>query len=171
MLQGFNNSFSKKGGKTINQCLKKQPPTARKWPSLALFEDKFIFISGGQILNHYHAYASVDVYDIAANRWKKATDMNIARYQHSSCCLGYFVYVCCGYNSRNGQTVLNSNYLIERLDIRSFLPNFAQKPAAWDLICCASSESLTKSRMNPMMAPIGPSEIFIMGGTKTTAIE
>ena len=109
-----------------------QPPTPRSGLSLAKFYNKLVFAIGGyNPSNFMNILGSVDVYSICENKWlQDVPDLNVKRQQHSSCCLGDYIYVCCGWGPQN----LDS---IERIDVRNlftptdFRRNFMVK---WELL-------------------------------------
>ena len=74
-----------------------RPLRERYFPALANFHDAIIVVSGGlasQMSNEY--LKSVDLYDVKTDIWSTAPSMNTTRTNHSSCCLGDFVYVAGG---------------------------------------------------------------------------
>ena len=74
-----------------------RPLTARGWPSLCGFMNRFIFVSGGYNSGRSSYYSSVDVYNVATNSWKEVLKLNVPRSHHSSCSLARcYVYVFCG---------------------------------------------------------------------------
>ena len=77
-------------------------------PSLALFNGSHIVVSGGTQQRHEYEISNVEIYSIKSDEWYTAPSMSCARSEHSSCCLGSYIYVA----DNNG---------IERLNISAVL--------------------------------------------------
>ena len=64
--------------------------------ALANFHDSLIVLSGGASRESYQVVSSVDVYSIEADKWSSIASLNQARREHSSCCVGDYVYIAGG---------------------------------------------------------------------------
>ena len=104
LLYGFENNatpacllkFSWRGSEMQDMEVAR-PLTARGWPSLCGFMNRFIFVSGGFNSGRSCYYSSVDVYNVATNSWIGAPKLNVPRSHHSSCSMAScYVYVFCG---------------------------------------------------------------------------
>ena len=74
--------------------------TARDMPALAQFDFTHIFVSGGCNSRDYRAKLdSVDYYSIADDSWHDAPKLITARFGHSSCSVGRFIFVIGGEGS------------------------------------------------------------------------
>ena len=93
-----------------------QPSLPRNAPSLANYNDEKIFVTGGSIPNKYSKiHKECAMYDIKEGKWyNEMPTLLIGRSNHSSCCLGKYLYVCGGY-SKNRSFMLDIEFL--RLDI------------------------------------------------------
>ena len=95
---------------------KATPPTPRDRPSLANYNDSHIFVVGGKKPGTKQHLKSVDIYDVEKNIWRGAPALNVARFEHSSCCVGDFIYVGFGWNS-SAQLLVQ----FERLDVAKMI--------------------------------------------------
>ena len=68
--------------------------TERRFASLANFQGKSIFLSGG--FNPASTCKEVYEYRISSNTWSCAPYINQERNSHSSCAAGNFIYICGG---------------------------------------------------------------------------
>ena len=74
--------------------------------------DKHIVAIGGlNPVNSFHQ-DSVDIYNVTKDEWQPAPSLILARWGHSSCSLGDFIYVAFGRDSEN-----HMYNLFERLDM------------------------------------------------------
>ena len=135
-------SYSNIDNQQVIATEKATPPNSRVWPILVNFDDKFIFVCGGQ------NERSVDVYDIYSNSWKSAPAMNQTRYQGGGCSLQDLIYVICGNHDRS---------TIEVLDARQFVSG---NRVSWVEITI----SVLKPRFYPLIVPLSQNEIAILGG-------
>ena len=96
------------------------------------------------------------MYDIKEGRWyNEMPCLLIGRSNHSSCCLGNYLYVCGGY-SKNRSFMLDIEYL--RLDVLDKTSRWQQtKPVVY-------SHMMNYASLNPLMAPISETEILVLGG-------
>ena len=102
-----------------NERIRLQNPKPRKQFSLAIYDQRFIFVIGGGQLNlttwyQYEAeklHRCVYFHDIMMNTWHKAPSLVETRIKHSSCVLGFYIYTFCGQYEKS--TYRNS---IERID-------------------------------------------------------
>ena len=140
------------------------PPTPRFSPSLVNYHDLYIFVSGGENpRKNTEKLTSVDRYDIANDRWSPSgavPPLNQKRHSHSSCTLGDFIYVCCGYD---GSLFLSS---IERLNVKALHASRLAVPQDWAFLCLKQpldSETF-KGRRNTLFAPISDKDLIILGG-------
>ena len=101
--------FKNDGRSNFTKIDKAKCKHAREFPAICNWKDKFIFLSGGD-----GGWRSVEKYDIADDKWEVIKpEMSIVRRRHSSCSLGNYIYVICGYNCHE-KIFTNS---IERLDV------------------------------------------------------
>ena len=85
-------------------------------------------------------------------KWQQLPDLNFARSNHGSTCLGDAVFVVGGYD-----TPFNYINSIERLKMGA---NHAEESQTWSLI---DIHQLTP-RFYPVLSQIGPDELCILGG-------
>ena len=123
----------------------------REWPALTFVAAaQAIYLTGGV---SYRTLTSCERYCIRTDQWFPAPDLNVARYDHSSCAQGRFLFVFCGYNNTGP---LNS---IEQLDTEADTNGSATQ---WNLI--SVSPDVFPGRWWPLVVPINATEILIMGG-------
>ena len=116
-------------------------------------EPKFIFFSGG--LNDCgDSLRSVERYDCTYDRWDILSELNVARYSHSSCILGMMVYVLAGLDESD----LKINSIEKLANIEGPVPS-AMSP--WQLI--QPNESF-QPRSNSVSCSWNEREIVILGG-------
>ena len=82
-----------------------QPLTERSEPSLAVFDQAFIFAIAGFYLN------SVDIYSIAGDFWFEGPPLAIDRRHHSSCSLGDNLYTFGGYSLKERRFITQIEFL------------------------------------------------------------
>ena len=147
------------GAPEIKAIERAKPLRPRGYPSLVNFQDRFIFVSGGEDLTTCSVtskeyLSSTDVFDVAKNEWRRAPRLNQPRANHSTCVLGDFLYTCCG---SGGTGKLAS---IEAFDAASFVQG--KHKIRWTVL--EHGCPLLTGRNNPLMASIGADKIFIFGG-------
>ena len=85
----------------IKQTARASLLVERSLPSLANFEDKHIFVTGGCKPNSKGSaaqlYNSVERYDMEQDAFSWCPSMNVRRTKHSSCTLYKKLYVFCGW--------------------------------------------------------------------------
>ena len=132
--------------------------TARDMPALAQFDFTHIFVSDGCNSRDYRAKLdSVDYYNIAEDSWHGAPKLNTARFGHSSCSVGRFIFVIGGEGS-DGRLVTS----VERIDARKLLTtSLGQEVTCWEQVICPEL-----ARISPLVSAIGHSteEIIVSGG-------
>ena len=69
---------------------------ARMVPTLANFEDEYVFVSGGQDPAYQTVLNTVNCYDVAKDKWSQSPAMTKPRVGHASCSLNDRLYVFCG---------------------------------------------------------------------------
>ena len=69
---------------------------ARMVPTLANFEDEYVFVSGGQDPAYQTVLNTVNCYDVAKDKWPQSPAMTKPRVGHASCSLNDRLYVFCG---------------------------------------------------------------------------
>ncbi len=75
----------------------------------------------------FEYFQSVETYNISTNTWTSiCSEMNTARFGHSSCSLDNYIYAFCG---RNGLGILNS---IEQAE--AHIVNDGLNISQWELI-------------------------------------
>ena len=80
----YSNLFS--GGIEVVEL--NNPPKARNWPSMVVYAQSYIFVSGGANATKYQSYYNiVKVYSLAEDAWWEAPPLNVPRYGHTSCAL------------------------------------------------------------------------------------
>ena len=84
--------------------------------------------------------------------------MNIPRQNASGCCLGDKIYIFCGFNEPSYEDT------IEVLDARNLL---AGSRATWALLDVIAGQ-IPKCSL-PLVQPVGPFEILILGGNGAEA--
>ena len=162
MLQGDqNNDFS-----VVITKKEIEAPRSGKTPyiligaKVCVVNSKFVYVTGGrEDGNGDPAYPDCDRYDVAKNKWEEMPPMNQARFSHSSCHLGAFIYVFCGDNERKTSKIGNS---VERLAIEAD-PNL-QGQKKWTLIPSKNLTALPKKLSSHFSVALNADEILIFGG-------
>lgn len=128
------------------------PLTARLNPSLANFEDAFVFVSGGyNSQNFRQVLTSVEYYSIREDLWTSAPDMINARFGHSTCALGNVLYTFGGANRE-----------IDELAHLEQLTNPTQPGSSWLQVTLITG---VRPRQHCFLSPINHREILILAGT------
>ena len=126
----------------------------REWAALTFVAAaQAIYLTGGQNEDCL-TLTSCERYCIRTDQWFPAPDLNVARWYHSSCVQGRFLFVICGYNLID--RYLNS---IEQLDTEADTNGSATQ---WNLI--SVSPDVLSVWSWPLVVPINATEILIMGG-------
>ena len=74
--------------------------------SLCPVDNKYVYLTGGKYNEPKDpVLAQCARFNIDTEEWQVLADMNVARFNHSSCQLGQKVYVFCGVGKRG---ILNS---------------------------------------------------------------
>ena len=97
-------------------------PTRRRAAGIANFNNRFIFLIGGEVDGK--ASMTSSYYQILKDEWHEAPSLNSKRSCNNSCSLGRFVYTFGGYS---GYSISS----IERLDAKGLLEGM---PVSWTLI-------------------------------------
>ena len=58
-------------------------PTRRRWPGVAVLDNKIYVTGGHEVVHGGQTMSSVDCYDPNTNTWSQMANMNIARWSHS----------------------------------------------------------------------------------------
>ena len=136
-------------GHSIFSCESKADSQyARFWPALCSFQDRYIFVSGGEFQD------SVERYDCASDSWSLMPALNGNRHKHSSCALGNVIYVICGASGYNDEL----QNTIESLDTRLI----SSMAASWEIIEIAHSELTPRAAVG--VASLGKNKMVIFGG-------
>ena len=98
----------------IEKLILAPPPTVRTKPSLATYDNSYIFVIGGSIIVETSDQDSMDMYTIHNDTWSSAPALNMARSEHSSCIAGHTLCVFGG-ESRRGHRLK----CIEIIDVRA----------------------------------------------------
>ena len=120
------------------------------------FQNSHIVASGGKNQSGESSKA-VEIYHIKENKWIMAPSMNLARYSHTSCILGNYVYIA-SVSARNMQDS------VERFDMQSYLKNAGS--ISWQLIIARGYDSFRPPKTVSLMAPLNDSEIIILDSFK-----
>ena len=87
-------------GMEINRTVgepKTSPELVRSMLALANFRDTHVIVSGGiKPGKSQDVLYSVEIYSIESDSWQAGPNLEIARSEHCSVCLGDYVYVACG---------------------------------------------------------------------------
>ena len=104
MTQGRLVQFSGLASGQYAMIKKAAPAIGREFPSSPLnYKDSMLFVTGGRSPTDDTApyFKSVEMYDIMANSWSQAPQMNSERAMHNVCLLGGSIYAFGGIkNSR-----------------------------------------------------------------------
>lgn len=159
MLQGDqNNDFS-----VVITKKEIEAPRSGKTPyiligaKVCVVNSKFVYVTGGrEDGNGDPAYPDCDRYDVAKNKWEEMPPMNQARFSHSSCHLGAFIYVFGGTNSQKQE--FNS---VEKLSIDAKPKLKVSKQ--WEVIPEVNLTALP-AICGHFSIPLNEKEIVILGG-------
>ena len=141
-------------GSPIKNAMSK-PLSSRGFPALCVFQDSYIFVSGGQSpIEFTNNFDTVEFYDVGKDQWQTAPAMNIARKNHSMCALGKYIYAFSGVSS---QGFCDS---IERLDASAVV---AGRTARWEVVNLEAGNNIP-ARGVPLVAQWGNDEVIYLGG-------
>ena len=107
------------------------------------------------------------MYSIKRDQWQEAPKLNEMRHSHSGCTLGNFIYIFFGKTTKRGvSTYLDS---IERLDAQAYIDSDwahnDRHEQSWELIQTTPvKEAIISARIFAFVAPLSPTEFFILGG-------
>lgn len=86
-------NFDRPGKLQVDE--KARPCEARSFTSLAIFTEKFIFVTGGCAVvfrSDDELLTSVEFYNVDSDRWTRTTSLNHGTSWHSSCTQGDMLY-------------------------------------------------------------------------------
>lgn len=95
----------------------------------------------------------VTSYCLASGTWTDKPKLNVARKNHSACCLGAYLYVACG--TGDGADYLEDS--VERLDIVG-----TSQGAKWELLKLANR--MINNRIRFLFSPLNEEELILLGG-------
>ena len=123
------------------------PDIALLFFSVCNLGNKSIVLTGGLVSVRRENSAKNNIMDVSSGEWQEQSlpDLHIARYCHSSCCIGDQIFVACGEGDNR-----------EKLDSVEMLSPDAQAWVMIDLECDPSDSRV--------FAQIGPDLLCILGG-------
>ena len=148
-----------------------------------------MLVSGGyNPLNFQEVFDSVDRYDISEDTWKgQVSQLNTARYYHSSCAIADYIYVFYGFAALQKPQIGKKAVIldsIERINVQQLLnfeevnqsieeeekeekENKEDKNKENEIILWENIQSATacKIRIDALLAPINSNEILVLGGS------
>lgn len=109
-----------------------KPLRACRCPGFVNFNDKYLFVLGGNVVDYGDRFHSeCEMYDIAKDAWAKTPELRSQRAYFGSCTVQQtWIYVFCGTNSKRHEN-------IERFDAKRYIETGSlgyESLVKWELI-------------------------------------